>query len=524
MLHLTDLMLAPDLSLAGELDWLLPQPTLDLLGRTAPTNLPVLCTACFGAAFRRIASALHLESGRDELILVDLRRTAGTVPAGLPDGARAARTTLALDGIEHLDAAAQDVLGRALARAPYRLLSATDASLDELRARWRADLLALLGTVTVHAPALARRGAAIGTIAERRLTVLARALARDVPALAADAIAALAAHPWPGDLTELDAVLARTLLHSSAPAIDAAALRWEPGPPVAGAKPSAALPDAEPPARTGDAGSGPATSAAPGAGVGLEALAATEATAAPAAPAEGEIRLEDLPAPGLFRAKSDVASAPPANASGGASPTVEALAVELAHQLKNPLVTIKTFVGSIDSLCEDPHELGQFRALTDEAVTRMDEILDGLLAFARLHSPTLEALDVLPLLRDALRAAWRGFASKQVALEAPEGATLRARIDREHVRFALASLARHVAETIEARGTLAIQVEAPSTLCLVYRESGASTHLRGAGSAGDSGLPLALLLVRGALGRVGGDVDIALDGNVVSIRLCLSPP
>ena len=171
-----------------------------------------------------------------------------------------------------------------------------------------------------------------------------------------------------------------------------------------------------------------------------------------------------------------------------------------------------------------PHELGQFRALTDDAVTRMDEILEGLLSFARLGAATLERLDVLPLLRDALRATWRGFSSKQVTLDAPDGTTLVARADREHVRFALGALARHVAETIEPRGALAIAVEPQATLLFSYRESGAITHLRGAANAQDSSLPLALLLVRGALGRVGGDVEIALEGTAVSIRLRLSPP
>jgi len=37
-------------------------------------------------------------------------------------------------------------------------------------------------------------------------------------------------------------------------------------------------------------------------------------------------------------------------------------------------------------------------------------------------------------------------------------------------------------------------------------------------------LPLALLLVRGALGRVGGGVDVTLEGTAVVIRLRLASP
>lgn len=535
MLHLTDLMPAPDLSLAADADWFLPQQTLDLLARVAPTSLPVLCTSAFGVAFRRLASAVHLASGRADLVYLDLRRSAGTLPAGLPEGDRATRTTLALDGIEHLDSVAQDVLGALLARAPYRLLSATDTTLDVLRARWRADLLARLSTVTIAAPALARRGETIVDVARERLTALSRELGRAAPELSRDAEAALARHPWPGDLAELDAVLARTLLVTTEPVIDGAQLCFRadgaigPLPPPDGEGPIVVVSAraAAPSMRVVD-DPAPSPEAVPD-----DRSDAPHADATPE-PISDEALIATLPAPGLFRKRRDHeprATAAPATSVGEpavqratASPTLEALAVELAHQLKNPLVTIKTFVGSIESLRDDPHELGQFRALTDEAVTRMDEILDGLLAFARLHAPVVESIDVLAALRDALRAAWRALSSKQVELDAPEGASLQARADREHVRFALATLARHVAETIEPRCRLAISVEEPAILRLEYRESGAITHLRGAAHDGQAGLPLALLLVRGALARVGGDVEIALESNVVSIRLRLTPP
>lgn len=537
MLHLTDLMPDPALSLATGTDWFLPQQTLDLLARVAPTSLPLLCTSAFGAAFRRLATAVHLASGRADLVFVDLRRSAGTLPAGLPEGRRASDTTLALDGIEHLDDAAQDILAELLVRSPFRLISATDAAADVLQARWRADLLARLGTVTVAAPALARRGEAIAEVARERLTVLSRDLGRAAPELSDDAALALADHAWPGDLAELDAVLARTLLATSGPLIDGVQIRFRADgacDPIESAAADDAIAIARPVRRAPDdcAQDRPAESRTPVADDTAEPE--PELAEAKPGPTSDEALIATLPAPGLFRTRRDdepraaaPAVAPSASATAqlsGASPTLEALAVELAHQLKNPLVTIKTFVGSIESLRDDPHELGQFRALTDEAVTRMDEILDGLLAFARLHAPVVEPIDVVAALRDALRGAWRALSSKQVELDAPEGASLRARADREHVRFALATLARHVAETIEPRSRLAISVEEPTTLRLEYRESGAITHLRGASHDGQSGLPLALLLVRGALARVGGDVEIALESNVVSIRLRLSPP
>ncbi|MEW6271040.1 MAG: hypothetical protein AB1689_17290 [Thermodesulfobacteriota bacterium] len=445
-------------------------------------------------AFRRIAAALHACSGREEMVLVDLRRSSGTLPAGLPNGARGTRTTLCLDGIEHLGPSGQEAFADQITRSHYRLVSATDATLDELRSRWRPDLFALVSTVTVRAPALARRAAEIPALARERIALLCRELQREVPALTAAAEAALAAHPWRGDTPELDAVLVRTLLANDGPTIDADQLPWEPDAVLAlGAAPAAHV--AATPAAAGEPAATPA-----------EAKEAAELAATPPE-AKGVAREE---------ARGQAATVP--------SPTVEALAVELAHQLKNPLVTVKTFVASVDALSEDPHELGQFRVLTEEAVARMDEILDGLLAFARLAPPSPTGVDALSLVRDALRATWRVFASKQVTLEAPQGATLQVVTDVEHVRFALGALARHVAETIEARGTLRIEVDPQGALRFAYRESGAITHLRGATTASDSGLPLALLLVRGALGRVGGDVEITVEDTAVLILIRLAAP
>lgn len=535
MLRLTDLILAPDRSPSGSPDWPLPAPTAALLARVAPTNLPVLCTDCYGVAFQRIADALHARSGREEMVLVDLRRSSGTLPAGLPNGARGTRTTLCLDGIEHLGPNGQEVFASQIARSHYRLICATDATLDELRARWRPDLFALVSTITVRVPALGRRGPEIPALARERIALLCRELDREPPTLTAAAEAALSAHPWSGDTAELDAVLVRSLLASDAPVLDATDLRWEPDAVLqlaAPAAPAASVASAASAARGAEGNVAPRVDIerAPEHELSHEAELERprERTLEPESTIEREGQAEAAAPPAGVAppaAQPLAATEPSPSSDVGhdtvSAPTVEALAVELAHQLKNPLVTIKTFVACVESLSEDPHELSQFRALTDEAVTRMDTILDQLLAYARLAPPRRMPLDALAVVRDALREAWRAFAGKQVTLEAPENAELRVVSDPEHLRYALDTLARHVADTIEARGTLRIEVENGGVLRVSYRESGAVTHLRGAATANDSGLPLALLLVRGALGRVGGTFDIEIDDMAVRMRIRL---
>lgn len=424
------------------------------LGRVAPSSLPVLCLDSFGPAFGRVAEAIHAASGRDRLLRVDLRGPRDGLLAGLIRAATSPRCTLALDGVEGLDDAAQVALLRLLDGDGPRLVSASLADLATLRSKLRPDLHALITTITVRTPALARAGLAIAEIAEARLAALAVELGIDVPALGPSAVEALSAHEWPGDVVELDAVLARTLLALEGTSVASGDLRWEPLDPQ------------------------------------------------PVPPGRAQIRRE-------------VDAAEVSTGRGGTtdderSPGVgsEAIAVELAHRIKNPLVTVRTFVQSVTQLAGDPADLARFRDLTEEAITRMDDALEDILAFSRLAPPAPDAIEVVGVLRDALREASdaRPDADAPAAVEFRDDARLVAVADEPRLRAALASVARHVFETIDPHGTLSVSVEGDG-LVLRHPEAGATSHLRGVTGL-DEDLPLPLLLARGALAPGGASLEV----------------
>src|SRR5438093_276533 len=179
---------------------------------------------------------------------------------------------------------------------------------------------ARLSAVVLAVPPLAARAAELPALAAAVLEGLGRRLGIAPPRLAADALDRLAAHAWPGDVAELEAVLARALLLAGG-LIEAAHLDLA----------------AEPPAA--------------------------------------------------------VAAAPPA-APGGAA--LEYLLVELAHELRNPLVTIKTFADHLPALLEDAELRARFATLTREAIERIDGLLENVLAFARLGAPRRAAVQLGP--------------------------------------------------------------------------------------------------------------------------------
>lgn len=91
--------------------------------------------------------------------------------------------------------------------------------------------------------------------------------------------------------------------------------------------------------------------------------------------------------------------------------SVGTLAAGMAHEIKNPLVSIKTFSQLLPERYDDPDFRTTFSELMGQEVGRIDGIVNQLLSFARPQKPTLEPMrmhDVLgksvPLVQEQLKA------------------------------------------------------------------------------------------------------------------------
>src|SRR5207237_1158955 len=103
---------------------------------------------------------------------------------------------------------------------------------------------------------------------------------------------------------------------------------------------------------------------------------------------------------------------------------LEYLLAELAHELRNPLVTIKTFADHLPALLEDAELRTRFATLTSDAIERMDGLLENVLAFARLGAPRREAVEVGPILARARAVLERNGGTLAVVPEAGEATSV----------------------------------------------------------------------------------------------------
>jgi DNA-binding NtrC family response regulator len=117
-------------------------------------------------------------------------------------------------------------------KVDVRVISATNANLSEevRNGRFRQDLLFRLNTIENHVPPLRERPEDIAPLASHFLAVHARRYRKSIQGLDANAMDALHAHSWEGNVRELNHVIERAVLMAREHSIRAGDLALRPGP------------------------------------------------------------------------------------------------------------------------------------------------------------------------------------------------------------------------------------------------------------------------------------------------------
>ena len=346
----------------------------DVVGRAARAHraqLPVLLVGEPGTGKRSAARALHRVANYGTLLRLTPQTASEFADGRLPalQSASTEPVTLVADGIEAFSGQAEAALVECLvdgtlraagAHRPFWLLATASADLRSLADAGHFDpaLASRLGEMVIELPPLRTRRQDIGAIATEILGKLGEELGASL-SITSEALCALERHAWPGNLAELTGVLRRTVVMSLEDVIGPDELLFEPRIMTVG------MPPPIPPARQG-----------------LEKVR-------DAIFGEDSSPREPIQDDGVTRPPSDALR-------------VELILAELAHELKNPMVTIKTFAQQLPALMDDADSWQQFAAFTDDAISRMDGLLENVLDFARFGAPDASPVSLSAVLDRAL--------------------------------------------------------------------------------------------------------------------------
>ena len=102
----------------------------------------------------------------------------------------------------------------------------------------------------------------------------------------------------------------------------------------------------------------------------------------------------------------------------------EMLGSTIAHEIKNPLTTIKTFAQLLPRRRGDDSFVEDFSRITTREILRMEELLDRLRALSRPSERPLHALDLRVPIGETLEVLAPAYAEKRVTLTASLGETV----------------------------------------------------------------------------------------------------
>jgi DNA-binding NtrC family response regulator len=231
---------------------------LEVIGRVAATDAPVLITGESGTGKELVAEAVWRNSTRVEQPLVKVNlggipsslfesEMFGHVKGAFTDAKQARqgrfeaadRGTIFLDEIGDLDTSCQVKLLRVLQDRTFervgaststtvdvRVISATNRDLAAMIAagQFREDLLYRLNLIAVHLPPLRERRGDISLLATHILQGVATVYRRSGLQIAGDGLDWLMAQLWPGNVRQLKHLIERTVLLTPADTLTAADL------------------------------------------------------------------------------------------------------------------------------------------------------------------------------------------------------------------------------------------------------------------------------------------------------------
>lgn len=133
--------------------------------------------------------------------------------------------------------------------------------------------------------------------------------------------------------------------------------------------------------------------------------------------------------------------------------SLETMAGSLAHEIRNPLTSIKTFMQMIPGHAEDVEFLQQFGAVVSEDVARIERLTKEILDYARPTEPVLQKQSVNEIVESCLETIRARSGQNKVQIEIDLASDLpKALVDRQQMKQVVLNLMLNAIEATDETG------------------------------------------------------------------------
>lgn len=474
------------LSLSHYLDYpFVSRSVAALAVRFAAVRLPTLIFGEMGCGQSQVARALSRAGGTPSLEVFldaptltpkDLEEQVAAVGA---DADAASAVTLVLGRVDKAQPFQQSLLARFLEQkeekfANIRLLATAESDLLEkvYGNEFLSDVYYRIATLTLKLLPLRERRGDIGALVDWFAQRYRERLGFRDGFFSQGAKARLADYLWFGNLNEMETVIARTLAVRGKALVEAEDLVFDFGPENhANAEPSGDFAEFVPHRR----------------GEPKEVASGRE----PAAGSVSERHGRDKPA------------------------DLQVVIHELAHELKNPMVTIKTFAQLLPDRYDDENFRARFQEVVGADIERMDDLLEMMVEFADFSAPRSVPVDLEEKLRPIVTELSGASVKRQVRIlsTGSDGSCI-IRADDAQVHYVLKNVLLAVLAQARMGSDIHVTLTVDGSVVISYQREGArlaslARYLNApAGEPEEALLPLRVLLAKELMERNGGRLTL----------------
>lgn len=467
----------------------LTRAAASLVHRFAATGLPILISGEVGCGQERVARGIHFLGARFgswvSLHAAEINNSyldQKSLQLSWCRSSEAPPVTLIIENVDWLSLSGQAELLNFLEEeeakfGKCRLI--TTARVDILEKVYRDELLESLyyklATLKLSLRPLRERREDVPAIASWFCQLYASHLGLEEVSLSAGANERLSNYLWFGNLNEMETVIARTLALQRKSWIEATDLIFDFS-------------------ATGELPELPA----------FEALARSEAQEK----SELERARESDPGENGLHAETR------AENSHSQREELNILIHELAHELKNPMVTIKTFAQLLTDRYQDENFRARFQDVVGCDIERMDDLLELMIEFADFTQPRWSKVPLQEKLRSVLNEVTNEYARRQAQIRWRNGYSREIKADEIHVKYVLKNVLLAVLSQAKMGSEIEINVEKQGCVAISYFREVARvasiTHYfyKSSSSPSESVLPLRILLAKQLVERNGGNMTL----------------